>query len=85
MELDKNLPDTVLQDEDTQNGQNLFGSQIVHNMFILDMPQPLYSHLDCIRDNYMLLCTYTVSQCIQMLAINSQMYATSVTFMCIQL
>ena len=30
----------------------------------------------------MLLCTYTVSQHIQMLAINSQMYATSVTFMC---
>ena len=29
----------------------------------------------------MLLCTYTVSQCIQMLAINSQMYATLVTFM----
>ena len=41
MELDENLPDTVLQDEDTQNGQNLLGSQIVHNMFTLDMPQPL--------------------------------------------
>ena len=39
MELDKNLPDTVLQDEDTQNGQNLLASQIVHNMFTLDMPQ----------------------------------------------
>ena len=40
MELDENLPDTVLQDEDTQNGQNLLSSQIVH-MFTLDMPQPL--------------------------------------------
>ena len=39
MELDENLPDTVLQDEDTQNGQNLLGSQIVHSMFTLDMPQ----------------------------------------------
>ena len=37
MELDKNLPDTVLQDEDTQNGQNLLGSQIVHNMFTLEV------------------------------------------------
>ena len=39
--IDKNLPDTVLQDEDTQNGQNLLGSQIVHNMLTLDMAQPL--------------------------------------------
>ena len=39
--IDENLPDTVLQDEDAQNGQNLLGSQIVHNMFTLDMPQPL--------------------------------------------
>ena len=82
MELDKNLPDTVLQDEDTQNGQNLLGSQIVHNMFTLDMPQPLVTWA---VSETILICTYTVSQCIQMLAINSQMYATSVTFMCIQL
>ena len=40
--IDENLPDTVLQDEDTQNGQNLLGSQIVHNNYVtLDMPQPL--------------------------------------------
>ena len=86
MELDKNLPDTVLQDEDTQNGQNLLGSQIVHNMFTLDMPQPLVTW--AVSETiiiWCLICTYTVSQCIQMLAINSQMYATSVTFMCIQL
>ena len=86
MELDENLPDTVLQDEDTQNGQNLLGSQIVHNMFILDMPQPLVTW--AVSETIIicsLICTYTVSQCIQMLAINSQMYATSFTFMCIQL
>ena len=79
MELDENLPDTVLQDEDTQNGQNLLGSQIVHNMFTSDMPQPLVTWI---------ICSYAhilVSQCIQMLAINSQMYTTSVTFMYIQL
>ena len=41
--IDENLPDTVLQDEDTQNGQNLLGSQIIIIiiMFTLDMPQPL--------------------------------------------
>ena len=86
MELDKNLPDTVLQDGDTQNGQNLLVSQIVHNMFTLDMPQPLVTW--AVSETIIicsLICTYTVNQCIQMLAINSQMYATSVTFMCIQL
>ena len=40
--IDENLPDTILQDEDTQNGQNLLGCQIVHNMFTLDMPLGLY-------------------------------------------
>ena len=87
MELDKNLPETVPQDEDTQNGQNLLGSQIVHNMFTLDMPQPLvtWAVSETISIICSLICTYTVSQYIQMLAINSQMYATSVTFMCIQL
>ena len=87
MELDENLPDTVLQDEDTQNGQNLLGSQIVHNMFTLDMPQPLVTWAVSSETIIIcsLICTYTASQCIQMLPINSQMHATSVTFMCIQL
>ena len=85
MKLDENLPDTVLQDEDNQNGQNLLGSQIVHNMFTLDMTQPLVTWT---VSETIIICSYAyilVSQCIQMLPINSQIYATSVTFMCIQL
>ena len=65
--IDENLPDTVLQDEDTQNGQNLLGSQIVHNMFTLDMPQPLVTWT---VSETIIICSYAH---IQMLAINSQM------------
>ena len=45
-------------------------------MFTLDMPQPLVTW--AVSETIIicsLICTYTASQCIQMLAINSQMYA----------
>jgi len=56
----------------------LHGSQI---MLTLDIPQPLVTWT---VSETIIICSYahTVSQHIQMLAINSQMYATSVTFMC---
>ena len=53
------------------------------NMFASDMPQPLVTWT---VSETIIIYSYAhilVSQCIQMLAINSQMYATSVTFMCI--
>ena len=59
--IDENLPDTVLQDEDTQNGQNLLGSQIVHNMFTLDMPQPLVTWTVSETIIYALLHIYSKS------------------------
>ena len=40
MELDKNLPDTVLQDEDTHAELPELACQIAQNMFTLDMPLP---------------------------------------------
>ena len=43
--IDENLPDTVLQDEDTQNGQNLLGSQIVHNNYVYFGHATTTSHL----------------------------------------
>ena len=52
----EDLPDAVLQDEDTQNSQNLLASQIAQTMFILDMPQPLITWT---VSETMLLCLYT--------------------------
>ena len=43
MELDKNLPDMILQDEDThaEQAKTCLLSRLFRNMFILNMPQPL--------------------------------------------
>ena len=69
MELDENLPDTVLQDEDTQNGQNLLGSQIVHNMFTLDMPQPLVIWT---VSETIIICSYAHNKSVHTNACNKQ-------------
>ena len=79
--------DTVLQDEDIQNSQNLLAYQIAQNMFILDMPQPLVVVTWTVVGPCLKQCFLTVwakSQCVQMLAINSEVSANSVTVRCIE-
>ena len=80
--------DTVLQDEDIQNSQTL-AYQIAQNTFILDMPQPLVVVTwtvvgPCLKQCFLTVLTLTLSQCVQMLAINSEVSANSVTVRCIE-
>ena len=81
--------DTVLQDEDIQNSQKLACLPDCSEHVYLDMPQPLVVVTwtvvgPCLKQCFLTVLTLTLSQCVQMLAINSEVSANSVTVRCIE-